>query len=64
MSDPRLVTNAPGGSPLSRAARSGALDAAVFAAPPRSVDGWRARARAVAAGAPADWLGALRGAIG
>ncbi|HEU4988980.1 MAG TPA: bacillithiol biosynthesis BshC [Gemmatimonadaceae bacterium] len=64
MSVPRIVTEPIGGSALSRAVQSGALDASIAAPAPRTVDQWKARAASVAAQAPEGWFGALRDACG
>jgi len=64
MTDPRIITDALGGSALSRAVQAGTLDAGVLPAIPGGVDGWRDRARAAAAAAGTGWLEALRGAFG
>ncbi len=64
MSEPRVVTDALGGSPLSRAVQAGRLDAAVVAPRPASADAWRARALEIGGAAGPGWLPALRGAFG
>jgi bacillithiol synthase len=64
MTDPRIVTEALGGSPLSRAVQTGALEAPIFVTAPRSAVAWRAHARTVAAGAERDWFAGLREAFG
>lgn len=66
MTDPRILTDALGGSALSRAVQAGALSGGLLPAMPATADGWRQRARAIAAdaGARGGWLEALRGAFG
>lgn len=63
MSEPRVVTDALDGPPLTRAMRDGLLDASIALRRPRGADEWRAHATAVRDAAPRDWLDALRGAF-
>lgn len=51
----RIIDEALGGSPLSRAAQRGALPEAWYPRTPRSAEEWRARGDAARAGIGADW---------
>lgn len=64
MSAPRLVTEALGGSPLSRAAQDGDVPADWFPARPSGASAWRARAEAVRQEfSGSRWLAGLRPAL-
>ena len=64
MSLPRVVTEALGGSTLSRAIQAGTVPAEWGAAPPRRVDEWRGHAAAVRERfASGEWYAALRPAF-
>ena len=64
MTEPRIVTEPLGGSPLSQAVQRGALDPDVVAAPPRTAADWRERVRAVSTDAGRGWYERLRDAFG
>ena len=64
MTEPRIITDALGGSALSRAVQAGALDSGVLPVPPGGAGAWRERARAASAATGTGWLEALRGAFG
>ncbi|MDQ6827351.1 MAG: bacillithiol biosynthesis cysteine-adding enzyme BshC [Gemmatimonadota bacterium] len=60
MAEPRILTNSPGGSSLSRAAAAGSLPNEWYAKRPASAAEWRARAESIRAEPGArDWLAAL-----
>lgn len=62
MNRARIITEPPGGSALSLAARAGELTA-WYRQVPRGVSEWRAHADEVRASVPAAWLDAIRGAF-
>lgn len=62
MSEPRVVTEALGGSPLSRAAQSGRLPE-WYGRTPTNPDEWRERIEAVRASSSASWLRDLEPAL-
>ena len=64
MSEPRVVTDPLGGSPLSRAVQAGRVDAAIVPPAPADAEAWRARALAIGSAAGATWLPAVRDAFG
>lgn len=64
MTEPRIVTEPLGGSPLSLAVQRGTLPPDVLTAPPRTAADWRDRARAVSANVGRGWYDRLHAAFG
>lgn len=62
MSDPLVITETIGGSPLSRAAQAGELPA-WYGRTPRTADDWKRRVDAVRSTANRDWLRVLEPAL-